>query len=81
MDNNIWHHFPKVDLNKFDGSNLDGWLTQMEHYLSLHEITDDLIKLKVGFLYLEPKIWQWWEWHKKIIYLLLCLESLYYSYP
>ena len=22
MDNNIWHHPPKVDLNKFDGSNL-----------------------------------------------------------
>ena len=22
MDNNIWHRFPKVDLNRLDGSNL-----------------------------------------------------------
>jgi hypothetical protein len=27
MDNNIWHHSPKVDLNKFDGSDPLGWVT------------------------------------------------------
>jgi hypothetical protein len=55
MDNNIWHHFPKVDLNKFDGSNPSGWVTQMEHYFTLHGITDDMMKLRVGVLYLDPK--------------------------
>ena len=58
-------HFPKVDLNKFDSSNPDGWVTQMKHYFSLHGITNDMIKFKVGFLYLDPGRWQWWEWHKK----------------
>ena len=29
MDNKIRHCFPKVDLNKFDGSNLGGWVTKI----------------------------------------------------
>jgi hypothetical protein len=39
------HHFqhdlrlPRVDVNKFDGSDPTGWVTQMEHYFSLHGIT------------------------------------------
>ena len=37
-DNNIWHHFPKVDIDKFDGSNPLGWVTEMEHYFALHRI-------------------------------------------
>ena len=44
MDNNIWHHIPKVDLNKFDGSNLTRWVTQMEHYFSLNGIKDEMIQ-------------------------------------
>ena len=44
-----------MDLNKFDGSNPARWVTQMEHYFSLHGITDDIIKLKVGVLYLVQK--------------------------
>jgi hypothetical protein len=55
---------PKVDVNKFDGSNPTGWVTQMEHYFSLHGITNDLMKLCVGVLYLDPKHWKWWQWHK-----------------
>jgi hypothetical protein len=30
---------PKVEVNKFDGSDPMGWVTQMEHYFSLHGIT------------------------------------------
>jgi hypothetical protein len=36
---------PWVDVTKFDGSNPTGWVTQMEHYFSLYDITDDLAKL------------------------------------
>jgi hypothetical protein len=45
------HHFqrdirlPRVDVTKFDGSDPIGWVTQMEHYFSLYNITDDLAKL------------------------------------
>jgi hypothetical protein len=45
------HHFqrdirlPRVDGTKFDGSDPTGWVTQMEHYFSLYNITDDLAKL------------------------------------
>jgi hypothetical protein len=38
-------HLLRVESNKFDGSEPTGWVTQMEHYLSLHGITDDLEKL------------------------------------
>ena len=37
----------------------------MEHYFSFHGITNDMTKLRVGFLYLDLKRWQWWEWRKK----------------
>jgi hypothetical protein len=30
---------PRVEVNKFDGSDPTGWVTQMEHYFSLHGIT------------------------------------------
>ena len=45
------HHFqrdlclPRVDVTKFDGSDPTGWVTQMGHYFSLYDITDDLAKL------------------------------------
>jgi hypothetical protein len=44
---------------------LVGWVTQMEHYFSLHGIIDDLMKLRVGVLYLDLEHWQWWQWYKK----------------
>jgi hypothetical protein len=49
------HHFqrdlclPWVDVTKFDGSDPTGWVTQMEHYFSLYNITDDLAKLGMVF--------------------------------
>jgi hypothetical protein len=43
-------------MNKFDGSNIVGWLTQMGRYFSLHEITNDLMKLNVGVLYLDLEV-------------------------
>jgi hypothetical protein len=52
-------------VNKFDGSDPTGWVTQMEHYFSLHGITDELAKLHYGVLYLDPEHWKWWKWHRK----------------
>jgi hypothetical protein len=55
------HHFqrdirlPWVDVTKFDGSNPTGWVTQMEHYFSLYNITDDLAKLWYGVLHLDQE--------------------------
>jgi len=45
-------HLPKVDVDKFDGSNSTGWVTQLEHYFSLYGITNDLMKLcVVSYIY------------------------------
>jgi hypothetical protein len=46
---------PKVDVNKFDCFDPTGWATQMEHYLSLHGITVDLMNLCVSILYSDPE--------------------------
>jgi hypothetical protein len=52
-------------VNKFDGLNPTSWVTQMEHYLSLHDITDDLSKLCYGILHLDLECWKWWKWRRK----------------
>jgi hypothetical protein len=46
---------PRVEVNKFDGSDPTTWVTQMEHYFSLHGITDELTKLHYSVLYLDPE--------------------------
>jgi hypothetical protein len=56
--------FPAFEVNKFDGSDPMGWVTQMEHYFSLHGITDELAKLRYVVLYLDLERWKWWQWHK-----------------
>lgn len=40
----------------FDGSDPFGRVTQMEDYFSFHEITDELMKLRVGVLYWIQKV-------------------------
>jgi len=44
---------PKLHMYKFVGSNLAVWVAQMEQYLILNDINDDLTKLHVGALYLD----------------------------
>jgi hypothetical protein len=64
------HHFqhdlclPWVDVTKFDGSDPIGWVTQMEHYFSLYDITNDLAKLWYGVFHLDQEWWQWSQWRK-----------------
>lgn len=36
----------------------------MGHYISLHGIIDDLMKIHVGVIYLDFEHWQWWKQHK-----------------
>jgi hypothetical protein len=55
---------PRVEVNKFDGSDPTSWVTQMELYFSLYNITDDLAKLRYGVLHLDLERWQWWKWRK-----------------
>jgi hypothetical protein len=54
-----------VDVKKFNGLDPTGWVTQMEHYFSLHDITDELAKLHYGVLHLDLERWQLWQWRKK----------------
>ena len=65
QDNSMWNRIPKIDVNKFDGTDPSGWLSQMEQYFTLHNITDDLVKLRVAVLYLDSERWKWYQWHKK----------------
>ena len=51
-------------MTKFDGSDPTGWVTQIEHYFSLHDITYDLAKLQYGVLHLDQERWKWWQWRK-----------------
>jgi hypothetical protein len=53
-----------VDVTKFDGLDPTGWITQMEHYFSLYDITDDLAKLRYGVLHLDQECWQCLQWRK-----------------
>jgi hypothetical protein len=46
---------PIVEVNKFDGSDPTTWVTQMEHYFSLHGYTDELTKLHHKIFYLDPE--------------------------
>jgi hypothetical protein len=59
-------HLSRVDVTKFDGLDPTGWVTQMEHYFSLYDITDELAKLRYGVLHIDQERWQWWQWRKTI---------------
>jgi hypothetical protein len=48
---------PKIEVNKFDGSNPTHWVIQMEHYLFLYIIDNELEKHRYGILYLDI---EWW---------------------
>jgi hypothetical protein len=45
----------RVKVKTFDGSDPQAWVTKMEHYFSLHGITDELTKIHYGILYLDQE--------------------------
>jgi hypothetical protein len=55
---------PRVEVNKFDGSDPTSWVTQMENFFSLYGIVDELEKICYIVLYLDLERWQWWQWHE-----------------
>jgi hypothetical protein len=57
-------HLPWVHVTKFYGSDPTSWVTQMEHYFSLYDITYDLAKLWYGVLHLDQECWKWWQRRK-----------------
>jgi hypothetical protein len=67
QSNSLHHdpHLPRVEVNKFDGLDPIGWVTQMEHYFSLHGITNDLSKIHYGVLCMDPECWKWWQSSRK----------------
>jgi hypothetical protein len=69
-------HLPWVDVTKFDGSDPTSWVTQMEHYFSLYNITNDLAKLRYGVLHLDQEHWQWWQWRKTSSSRVYCLDPI-----
>ena len=55
---------PKLDVQKFDGTDPAGWVSQMEHFFCLNNIFIADHKYQVGLLYLDAERWQWWQCHK-----------------
>jgi hypothetical protein len=53
-----------VDVTKFNGSDPTGCVTEMEHYFSFYDISNDLSKIWYGVLHLDQEHWQWWQWKK-----------------
>jgi len=51
-------HLLRVYVNKFNGLDPIGQVTQMEHYFSLHGITDELDTLHYGVLHLDHERWK-----------------------
>ena len=56
---------PKLDMQKFDGSNPSAWLAQMEQYFKLNRLQDDWTKIGVATMYLDSQRWQWALWHQR----------------
>eukprot|EP00253_Pinus_taeda_P003780 PITA_03780 len=56
---------PKLDMQKFDGSNPSAGLAQMEQYFELNRLEDDWTKIRVATMYLDSQRWQWALWHQR----------------
>ena len=46
-------HGPQLDMHKFDGTYLVGWVSQMEHPYCMHHINSNTDKYQVALLYLD----------------------------
>jgi hypothetical protein len=43
-------NFPKIELNKFDGTEVFTWVNQIEQYFELHNIMDDKKRIHIATL-------------------------------
>jgi hypothetical protein len=53
-------NFPKIELNKFDGTKAFTWVNQMEQYFEPHNIMDDKKRIQITTLKFEIKQYQWY---------------------
>ena len=44
---------PKLDMQNFDGTYPEGWVSKMEHLFCIHNIHKDVHKYKMALLYLD----------------------------
>ncbi len=63
--NHLRKKVPKLDMDKFYGSDIVGWLSHMEHCFTPHHIKNDKAKLHVGVFYLDFERWKLWKWYHK----------------
>jgi hypothetical protein len=55
-------NFPKIELKKFDGTEVFTWVNQIEKYFELHNIMDDKKRIHIETLNFEIKPYQWYQW-------------------
>jgi hypothetical protein len=55
-------YFLKIELKKFDGTKFFTWVSQIEQYFELHNITDDKKRIHIETLKFEIKPYQWYQW-------------------
>jgi hypothetical protein len=53
--------FPKVELKKFDGTQVFTCVNQIEKYFEFHNIIDDKERIYLATLYFEIKPYQWYQ--------------------
>jgi hypothetical protein len=55
-------NFLKIELNKFDGTDVFTWVNQIEKYFELHNIMNDKKRIHIATLNFEIKPYQWYQW-------------------
>ena len=63
IDSNVGlktHHFPKIDMRKFDGKDPATWILHMEQFFDLNNVQNTQ-KVRMTTLYLEPNQFVWYQ--------------------
>jgi hypothetical protein len=73
-------NFPKIEINKFDGTKVFTLVNQIEQYFELCNTMDDKKIIHMTTLNFEIKLYQWYQWVVKrnplfIIILGVCLQE------
>jgi len=55
---------PKVEIKKFDGTDVRTWLSQLEQYFMLHQVPQDK-KVALASLHMENEQFQWYQWVRR----------------
>eukprot|EP01018_Ginkgo_biloba_P040048 Gb_05481 [translate_table: standard] len=58
------NYLPRVVIQKFDRRDVRTWISKMEQYFSLHQISIDK-RIILTSLHMETESFQWYQWMKK----------------